>query len=1119
MKASTVLMLLTVCAGGLARGGDGFSWIGAYWAPGGSSFTADAHYWEGGELPSGDGVGYYLGTQSIDLNFSSAISFRGLDFGEVKVSNGKPSLKGNNLTLVGDAFIAGTGSGRNDGITGFGDIGVVSGVIHGTGENSFSKRDIGTLTVNTRFADFGTIVAGGGRLSSSANGEQLFATGSPTFAVRGGIFRWAPSLAADVAGTASLAATTYGAGVGAISWTKGEGASATLTLASLTSEGAGSTLWIDNAGGSAALGETEKLLVSTPPELVNGLLDPGIVVRDTSVESWPISFTTYDAAKGVVPYPAASMKDLLAEDVSATDVAVVTATNTLETSKRVAALVVENSAGLTISDDVTLTVGDGVATHPAGVIFNLRNPMGGDTPYKFEGAGTLAFGNSPGHIWMSSPTLTGWGGNRRLYLRTKITGENGVTLASASRGDAALSTGIFNANDTSFQWNGPTRVTGCILWIESSACLPAGDIYVTEGTGWGGQLRFGTGGWTFNQNFFLSGRGTYGDGVGALQFQGTGTTTFAGELTLLDDTAIAFEKPAQSRLVFRKGIKGPGGLRLNQGGNYTFQGTNTFNTLFTKGATAITIGGAATLGSGLVWNKSGAMSLAFDRRTDVLEVTNAFRVAEGASLTATFDNADVAFMKDVPFKDLKLGNFSTLQVGGVLAADTVHGVGARDTKLGSYGQDEIVAASNDAELRVGASADGVLALPLSDGAGKLSLTKTGAGTLELPPVPRAYTGATSVREGTLKLDAHPLASPSLLYWMDASRAEDFEKDAETGVITKWNSCGGSADVSFSVIAGTPTWGTAEKVNGRDVVTTKKVDGVEDHLRADKTLEQRTVFIVYRLNQIVNMGGIFGGTCNSGVDYGVRTGSSATSGWDANSSHYCFNTTGWIRRDGKNGGAVDQGVPHILTLVHDRDNWAPNVTWGKNTYGCTFQARLGGYMGGRNYDGDYCEIIAFDRVLSESEMRVVENYLSEKWLDKTIWDDLAKPAALPSETVLTVDAGATLDLNGCSVTVASLTGNGTITNSSATAATLTVTGGGAFGGRVGGATTLAMGGSFTMGTDLLMPPTADLAYWCDAGKRETILLNDSGSVTSWVCCASASASALVSTGTLSSGGEN
>lgn len=253
-------------ASAMAEPVDGFFWSSAYWAVH-YAFSASGHYWVDGVVPSDGGVAYYLGNQAINLQFSQAVTLRGIDLGNVQLTNGKPSICGTGLTLTGDAFISGNATAA--------DIATLDDVVHGTGGNTFSKRGLGNLSVQGRgqFADFATIAAAGGSLTSSGSGA-LFAVDNPTFAVRGGLFRWAPSLAAGASGSASLGATTYGPGSGGLAWSKGSGAAATLTLDSLTSEGNGSTLLVANAGGPSALGESEKLLVSAAPSLVNGLLDP-----------------------------------------------------------------------------------------------------------------------------------------------------------------------------------------------------------------------------------------------------------------------------------------------------------------------------------------------------------------------------------------------------------------------------------------------------------------------------------------------------------------------------------------------------------------------------------------------------------------------------------------------------------------------------------------------------------------------------------------------------------------------------------------------------------------------------------------------------------------------------
>lgn len=1114
-------LLAAVCAlGATAEPVDGFYWAGSYWAPG-YEFMSSAHYWREGVLPMDGGVGYFLTKESVDMAFNNAVTLRGLDFLNVKLTNGKPVISGSGLTLAGDAFISGTGRGSNT--IGLDQFATITGTINGTGDNTFTKKGPGILQTGRCLTGFGTIAAGGGYLTTTATGP-LYALDAPSFAVRGGVFRWAPSLAANAAGTASLGDATYGKGSGGIEWDRGAGASATLTINSLASEGPGSTLALMPSGGARSLGGAEKLMVTTPPALVNGMLDPAIVTCDSTVESWPISFTTYDAEKGVVPYPAESMVALA--DAAATDVAVLAETNTLAESKRVAALVVDNSASLEIASDTTLTVGDGDPAHTAGVIFNFQRPLSDDMAFTFAGGGTLDFGTSPGLVWMASPTLSGWGGNRRLFLATRITGSAGVTFAARHRGVASNSTGIFCLESVPGAWTGPTRVVGTILWVMGGGMLPAGDIYVEDGSGFGAQFRPQSA-WTFNQNFFLAGRGPIGDGS-CLVYLPNGTTRFNGVVTLTDDASFASTTSGQGLADFWNEVRGPGSLCVENGATFNFRAPNAFDSFVAAVGTTVNICSAGTFGTGRIWHKSGAHVINFQRPTSPLVVTNEFRQESGATLSLALDYAQVSLTKDVATTTTKLGNFSTLAVGGAFAADELKGTGSHDTTLGA---EQITAAGPNGELRVGNGATTTCAVPLADGNGTLAFTKKGAGTVELPLAERTYSGSTTVAAGTLKLVDDPRFSSSLLYWLDASREEDITKDAETGVVSAWRSRGGTANVTFTKTAGSPVWGEQAKVNGLDVVSTD-----EAQLTADKSLEQRTVFIVYRMRNLKNMAGVFGGALNNG-DYGVRTGSTTTGGWDANSSHYCFNTTGWIRRDGGRNGAVDQNVPHILTVMHDRDNWTPSVSWGANTVGCTFAAKLGYYQSlSRSFNGDYCEVLAFDRVLGESEIRIVENYLSEKWLNKTLWSDLAKPAHLPAGTALTVEKGATLDLAGNSLTVASLAGGGTITNSSETAATLTVADGGAFFGAVGGPTKLAVGGDATLGgsfgpnatlavtggsvaagVQMLAPPTEGLAYWCDAGLKETILMNASGGVTGWVSRASSSAKSLVSTGTMQSGG--
>jgi len=1118
-------LLAIACGSALACGAaaDGFNYVGVYWVNT-ENFTMDTRYWEDNRLPSEDGVAHFLGVNLNDQIFSSAVTLRGLDFGKVQANASHPKIKGGMLTLAGDAVISGSGRGSSSSTT-WGRIGSVDSTVSGTGSNTLTKKGRGELLVNTPFANFGTVATGGGRLTTTNATGRLFATDA-TLAWKGGVFRWAPLLAVGLSANATVGATAYGPYGGELMWSRGAGDVATLTLATLTRTGDGATLWIAPDGGASALGSTERLLVTEPPPMVNGLLDPGLVTRDPSTASWPFFFLTYDQARGVVPYPTASMQSLA--EATATDVARVTETNELASSKRVAALVVDNTSRLRIGSGATLSVGDDNAAYPAGVIFNRQRASG--AALEFDGAGTLDFGASPGVIWNASLN-----GGAYVNMRTRITGTGGVTFAS--RGSETASTypttscGCYNLYAGVGGWSGPTYINGTVVYLHALDALPAGDIYVLNSSGLeGGELLLdGAYSWTFSQHLHLAGR-TNGSADEPVLRTPVTKVTFNGPVTLEDDAAIASYGPPNANYDFRGGLYGPGALILSGGGTCNLYVPSTITGIYGENNVTLNVSTNGTLGTGLVWLRGGSTHKFAFTGQDGLVLDNTFRCDAG-TLDLTFSYAKTAFNCPATFTSANLSTFSQVTLGADITFGRVNSACSTDAAVGA---DRIVAGAGGATLGVGDNgADSTFALPLADGAGALSFAKRGNCTVELAPATRTYTGTTSVEDGTLLLNDDPLLSRSLQYWLDADRESDFTKDA-SGTVTAWRSRGGSANVTFTATTGMSTWG-ANKVNGRNVVTTGA--SAKSALVSDKSVAQNTVFVVYRIRQMRDYMNLFG---QNGVECGVRLANanpSTTTGWNTHRADYNYITTTKYRRDGQVGGAAGIDETHILAFVHDRDNWPHSSSWGGNTRSASFVPAIGCYDGGRYFSGDYCEVLAFDRVLTETEMRKVENYLSEKWLARTIWDDVGTSSFLPSGTALNVGTKGTFDLAGHSLTVGSIAGNGTITNSSAIPATLMVTGGGNFTGKVGGLTTLAVdgsaaigavvsenatlaavGGTLTAGEHVLTPPTADLAYWCDAARTNTILCDASGNVTSWLSRVTSSASALVNTtGRLPGGG--
>lgn len=1132
------ICVLGVClAGGAAT--DGYYWPNGWYHH--LNPWESVRYWERDCVPGDGGVAYFTGTQAGNIVFTTDVALGGLDFGQVQLYtwNGAdyPTVRANggSLTLTGDrAFVNAEGVWNGD------PCGPVFRLpLRGTGANTFTKHGGARILLEQPATGFATVAVGGGTLAVTNRGETLFAA-EGTLAVRGGTAQWTP--AGDGAAEAALPPLAYGPQGGALAWTAPAGGSATLTTPALAREGTGATLELAPSGGTAALGETERLKAATPPEAAaNGMLDAGLVVRDRTQPSAPISFLAYDAEKGVVPYPSAKAWDAAGEG----DVAVLSETNTLTASRKIHALVLDRSATLEITAGATLAVGDGV--HPAGVVFNRQVPLGKDAPLVFEGAGTLDFGSSPGVLWASSPQEDGWGANRAVRLKTAITGTAGVTFAARPH-EREGKTGFFYLHPGFCRWTGPTTVSGTMLWLQDNkgwqqdgVNFPTGDLYVEGGSGGNGASLRLSYPLTFPQNVFVAGRGmaargnSGGDGGGAFYFTGgSDGTAFTKPVTLTDNAW--FQSDAGVGVHFRDGVKGPGDLHV-QGGTFHFYETNTYGRLVVEGAaTTLAFHTNATFGAGgVLVSDQATLNLSF---TDVAGavLTNAFRLEKGARLNLALNHASPTFDADVSFATAAFANFSTLKAGGRLALGAVTAAGARDAQIGADG---VEASADGAEVVVGGEADGTFALPLADGAGTLAFTKTGAGTLELGRAARTYSGATTVAAGTLRLVDDPRFSRSLAYWFDASREEDVEKDAQ-GVVTRWKARGGSSGITaLTVTAGAPTWGTAEPVNGRAVVSTRAGGGTADQLVAEgkTSCAHRTVFVVARARANVVMGGLIGGF---GTDIGQRMDTGSGTGWDCGSGDWTLETRGLndrLRVDGadRQWPKVDPGTPHLLTLFHDRDGWPAPKGWNANmkTAGATLVPALGWYQSkGRNFDGDYCEILCFDRILDEAETRLVENALAEKWLGKTLHADIDRAGHLPAGTALRVEAGATLDLNGCPLVVASLAGSGTITNSAATPATLSVTGGASFTGVVGGAVTLQVagnadvgarfgagttlavaGGGVTAGAHILAPPTNGLAYWCDAGRDETVLRDAAGSVTGWLSRAASSAKGLFNPGNL------
>ena len=171
------------------------------------------------------------------------------------------------------------------------------------------------------------------------------------------------------------------------------------------------------------------------------------------------------------------------------------------------------------------------------------------------------------------------------------------------------------------------------------------------------------------------------------------------------------------------------------------------------------------------------------------------------------------------------------------------------------------------------------------------------------------------------------------------------------------------------------------------------------------------------------------------DYGVRY----TSGnyWNRDAAKVSFCSKYPVERingQDHNYNTVQADTLHLVTLRHDdADEANVSVSGNPTTQAVAFTPALGGYYSPfgeavpRFYSGEICEVLAFGRILDDKELKSVENYLMRKWgITASHAGDLRHDALLP-DTDVTVESGATLDLNGQSLTLGQLSGAGRVEN--------------------------------------------------------------------------------------------
>ena len=1054
------------------------------------------------------------------------------------------TLAGRPVVITGDSILTATST---TGAKFTNDVSFASGA-------TVTKRGAGTVTFcNKVSAPGATLTLAEGKLVSTA--ADAFLTDG-ALNLRTGLFEWQPVTEVDAELAVTAGVLAYGPDRAHVKVTKGNAASYAVTFASLARVDGG-FLDLQLTGGIDALGETEKFLVSGRAS-DSGFIDASVISRGAGAVGDAINFLVYDAEKGFIP----AVTNAFAEGQAAGGtVAVISEDTTVSQDTAVSALIVENGAELTIASGVTLTIGDGV--HPAGVIWRATELASGVIKY-WHGPGTLAFkAGSAGYFYYngnSTQISPNWTVVGRLYIQNnlKLTGSAGVTLAGAANDQRDYGTISFQTDAVG--WTGGTSVLGTRLQVAGGATfrnLPSPVRVLGDASQvFGGQIRQNNE-TALTQDFTISGPGvqlTPTSHSGFFNWGGSPSVTINGRITLANDAAMNNDnKPSTAAdlgsLVAKGGITGPGGITLSGHGYLDLAGPCDYRgtTTLTDSRTGLYITGPdGTPGLGPVVSKTSRTPVVTFRSVDGLVASNGFTSIGGAVFTAV---TNISFLGSVDFAKAEFCGGMTL------------GCGTNMVNFGVIEQSgiNVTAAADGGALTVGREGtDFALAACLTDGTHgeRLGLVKTTADTVTLYPGTEAstYTGPTSVHEGTLRLSEDLFESGSIVYWLDADDASTIVTDGD-GRVTKWTSKAGVAGLAFvppTAVANFPYSGptvSEAAINGRNAVMFEPDADHYPRLVATNTVsgggyatvDQKTVFILTRPRKTgvsINNTFIFFGW---GGIIGQRCGAA---GWDVRGPNdgtgETFDTTHGLRLDGVQRPGEGENwnmlylyhdaIQQILTMRHEHDFVVVNQ-YGTYNGVSRFIPSFGGGAKysesySRSFHGDIAEVIAFNRVLSEAEMRRVENYLAEKWgIEEPHAEVGTLPAAISPATTLSVAQEATFDLNGIDTTVAGLEGYGFVTNSSETAATLTVTDRNAFAGTVAGNVTLVDksastaancalrdgaslvvdGGRTAFGLHGDMPVTNGIAYWVDASHPETVQTNAEGRVTNWVCRAGTVAS--------------
>ncbi len=300
--------------------------------------------------------------------------------------------------------------------------------------------------------------------------------------------------------------------------------------------------------------------------------------------------------------------------------------------------------------------------------------------------------------------------------------------------------------------------------------------------------------------------------------------------------------------------------------------------------------------------------------------------------------------------------------------------------------------------------------PIISGSGSWGIV--GAGKVMLGETNTVVTaGVVSIDTGSLVLRISNPVLDGLISQIDAQDVNTLTLDEDK--VTRWNSLvGGQAYTNAGVNA--PTYDSTA-FGGRGGVVFG-APGTETHLQSMGSQISKTVIMVARFTDVQpGLGGVWGQTYN---DKGIRAvGGMTTYSTPGDGNDYVQNGGKTFTNGTEMVTATNLGTtPHIATFYAGN-----NATWAgaiSTTMGCYWYNS----HPERFYKGEVGEMIVYNRVITDAERLLIEEYLRLKWMDA----DSTIVNYLPEGSSLALDNNGTLNLGGTTQTFGDVTGSGAIT---------------------------------------------------------------------------------------------